>query len=276
MSKLQLAVLDLYNGIPNQGMRCIRELIEQFADRIDYQVYDVRTTGHAPGLEYDIYISSGGPGDPINGEGHPGWEAAWGQWLTDVHAHNRTSGRKKFVFFICHSFQMAVHHFNLATVTGRKGISFGTFPIHPEEAGKEDIIFADLKDPFWAADFRRYQAIQPNQERFAELGAEILALEKIRPHVNLERAIMAIRFSPEIVGVQFHPEADPDGMMVHFSRPDIKQEVVAAHGRDKWLQIMEDLSHPERIAPTHDAIIPGFLRRAIAALSPAPVEQHEG
>lgn len=272
MSKLKLALLDLYNGIPNQGMRCIREIIEQQADSIDYQVYDVRATGQTPDLSYDIYISSGGPGNPINGEGVDGWEQTWGEWLTSVYEHNKTSERKKHVFFICHSFQMAVHHFRLAEVAGRKGISFGTFPIHPEEAGTDDVLFANLDDPFWAADFRRFQVIQPNDERFAELGAEILALEKIRPHVDLERAVMAIRWSPEIVGVQFHPEADPDGMLAHFSRPDIKQEVIADHGRAKWLSIMEDLQHPERIAVTHDAILPGFLRRAVLALAPSAVE----
>ncbi|MEM9528051.1 MAG: GMP synthase [Bacteroidota bacterium] len=266
MSRLRLAILDLYNGIPNQGMRCIRELVEAFADEVEYEVYDVRGQSTVPDLSYDIYISSGGPGDPIDGEGEEGWEAVWNKWLEEVYAFNQENNRKKYVFFICHSFQMAVHHFELAKVTARKGISFGTFPIHPEAAGKDDILFAELDDPFWAADFRRFQAIEPDEERIAEVGAQILALEKIRPHVDLERAIMAMRWSPEIVGVQFHPEADPDGMLLHFSRPDIKQEIIAEHGRDKWLQLMEDLSHPERITKTHDAILPSFLRRAIVAL----------
>ena len=273
MSKLKLAILDLYNGIPNQGMRCIREIVEQFRDTIEYTIYDVRTTGETPGLDYDIFISTGGPGDPRNGEGIDGWEATWGDWLESVYTFNQGAERKKHVFFICHSFQMAVGHFRLAELTSRKGISFGTFPIYPEGAGKEDVLFANMGDPFWVADFRRYQAIQPDEARFNEVGATILALEKDRPHVDLERAIMAIRWSPEMVGVQFHPEADPDGMLVHFSRPDIKQEVIADHGREKWLQIMEDLSHPERIAPTHSEFIPGFLRRAVSALSPKQVSQ---
>ncbi len=278
MNKLKLAVLDLYNGIPNQGMRCIRELIDRFADTIDYTVYDVRTTGTVPSLDYDIYLSSGGPGDPLSGEGIENWEANWHGWLAKVHAYNkeqRDGSSKKHVFFICHSFQMAVHHFGIAEVKARKAISFGTFPMHPHGGGKEDVLFNSLSDPFWAADFRRYQAVQPDQARLDELGAEVIAIEKDRPHVDLERAVMAVRWSPEIVGVQFHPEADPDGMMVHFSRPDIKQEVIADHGRQKWLQIMEDLSHPERIAQTHDQVIPGFLRRAITTLSPKAVKQLE-
>lgn len=267
MSRLRLAILDLYNGIPNQGMRCIREIVEQFADRVDYDVFDVRAEGKVPDMSYDIFLSSGGPGDPLDGEGEGGWQENWNGWLEAVYQHNRHNERKKFVFFICHSFQMAVHHFRLAEVIPRRGISFGTFPVRPTKAGKEDIVFAELEDPFWAADFRRFQAIQPDKKRIKEVGAKILALEKIRPHVKLERAIMAMRWSPEIVGVQFHPEADAEGMLAHFSRPDIKLEVIAEHGRDKWLQMMEDLSDPERIRKTHDAILPQFISRAIAVLN---------
>lgn len=271
MSRLRLAILDLYNGIPNQGMRCIRQIVEAFADEIDYTVYDVRLEGNVPDLSYDIYISSGGPGDPLDGEGEGGWQEKWHGWLDNVYQHNLQQENKKFVFFICHSFQMATHHFGLAEVTARKSISFGTFPVHTTEFGDRDLMFNDLDDPFYAADFRRFQAIQPNAEKLAEVGAKVLCLEKIRPHIDLERAIMAIRWSNEIIGVQFHPEADPEGMLSHFSRPEIKLEVIADHGRDKWLQMMEDLTHPERITKTHDEILPGFLRRAITALKGAPV-----
>ncbi len=265
MSRLRLAILDLYNGIPNQGMRCIRELVEGFADQVTYDVFDVRVDAALPGLDYDIYISSGGPGDPREVDGD--WYAAWTNWLDSVMAHNKEQERKKYVFFICHSFQMAVHHFQLAEVTERKSISFGTFPVHATKAGKQDPVFKGLESPFTAADFRHYQAIQPDDERLEEVGATLLAKEKIRPHVDLERALMGVRWSPEVVGVQFHPEADAEGMLAHFSRPAIKQEVIADHGREKWLQMIEDLSHPERIQRTHDTIIPGFLTRAIEALS---------
>lgn len=265
MSRLRLAILDLYNGIPNQGMRCIRQIAEQFADSMDYDVFDVRVDGVVPDLNYDVYISSGGPGDPRDGAGEGGWQESWNGWLDEVFAFNKTAEQPKFVFFICHSFQMATHYFKLAEVTARKSISFGTFPVHTTEFGERDALFEQLDDPFYAADFRRFQAIQPNEERLAELGAKVLCLEKIRPHIDLERAIMAIRWSDEIVGVQFHPEADPEGMLAHFSRPDIKLEVIGEHGREKWLQMMEDLSDPARITKTHDQILPGFLRRAIAA-----------
>lgn len=276
MSRLKLAILDLYNGIPNQGMRCIREIVERFADRIDYRVYDIRDQDEIPDLNHDIYISSGGPGDPREGDGI--WDQAWGAWLDAVMEHNRTNDRKKYVFFICHSFQMAVQHFELAEITKRRSISFGTFPVHVTEAGEGDPIMRGLEDPFTAADFRRYQVIQPDPEKMREAGATILAIEKDRPHVDLERATMAIRWTPEVVGVQFHPEADADGMLEHFSRPDIKAEVIKDHGREKWLQLVADLNDPSKIARTHDAVIPGFLQRAVDGLSSVenPVTQGNG
>ncbi len=161
---------------------------------------------------------------------------------------------------------MAVHHFGLAEVGPRKSISFGTFPVHSTEAGLKEPVFAGLENPFTVADFRRFQVTQPDDARFEELGAEILGLEKIRPHVDLERAVMAIRWSPEIIGTQFHPEADPEGMLTHFSRPEIKAEVIKDHGREKWLSMMADLSDFSKIHVTHDAVIPNFLTTSIEAV----------
>jgi imidazoleglycerol phosphate synthase glutamine amidotransferase subunit HisH len=47
--------------------------------------------------------------------------------------------------------------------------------------------------------------------------ATIISLEKIRDHVQYERAIiMAVRFTPYFVGTQFHPEADPISFISHL------------------------------------------------------------
>lgn len=266
--QLKLAILDLYNGVPNQGMRCIKDIVNGFSDSITYDVFDVRVTGQVPKVEdYDIFISSGGPGDPLEGDGH--WDPAFYGWMDAVWQHNQTAATKKHVFFICHSFQMAIDHFKLAKVSKRKSISFGTFPVHPSKAGKEDVIFSELDHPFYVADFRRYQVTEPDKARFKELGAKLLALEKIRPHIDLERAVMAVRWSPEIIGTQFHPEADPEGMLNHFSSPEIKAEIINDHGRDKWMTMMAHLSDQEKIEVTHETVIPAFLRNAVRQLSAA-------
>src|SRR5690606_2323055 len=97
-------------------------------------------------------------------------------------------------------------------VTERKSNAFGIFPINLTEAGEQEPYFKGLKDPFYSVDSRDWQVIEPDEATFEQFGAKILALEKERPNVDLERCIMAIRFSDEIIGTQFHPEADPTGM----------------------------------------------------------------
>lgn len=258
MNKTRLAILDLYDGSPNQGMRCIREIATACGPELSYEIFDVRGRGQVPDLDFDVYISSGGPGDPRKSGAD--WEPAYYQWLDEICNWNQTYSDKKPVLFICHSFQMAVEHFGLAEVCPRRKMSFGTYPVHLTDEGQDDRLFADLPTPFWAADFRRFQVIQPDDERIADFGAKILAMEKIRPHVDLERAVMAIRFSPDLIGVQFHPEADPEGMLAHFLTPEIKAEVIDEHGEEKWEQMMYDLADVEKLHLTHDTIVPDFLR----------------
>lgn len=263
MSKVKLAILDMYEGTPNQGMRCIKEIADSFHSRLEWQVFDVRCKNELPGMDFDIYISTGGPGNPLEGNGV--WEVKYYDWLQQVTDWNQYEDRKKHVFLICHSFQMASYHFKVAQVTPRRSMSFGTFPVHLTDAGIHDSIFEELDNPIWAADFRRFQVIQPDMDRLEEMGAEILALEKIRSHVPLERALMGIRFSPEIVGVQFHPEADPRGMIAHFVEPERRMAIMEEHGPEKYHQMLVDLRNPSRIARTHSSILPSFLRRAISA-----------
>ncbi len=77
---LRVAILDLYEGAENQGMRCIRELLNQFAEfnhiELHKDEFEVRLQKQVPGLDYDVYISTGGPGSPLESEGSE-WEAAY-------------------------------------------------------------------------------------------------------------------------------------------------------------------------------------------------------
>jgi len=266
MQKLRLAILDMYDNTPNQGMRCIQEISQRFEGQIDYDVFDVRGTAQVPDLSYDIFISTGGPGSPLDGDGV--WDKHYFDWLDKVYDWNRAGNQpKKYVIFICHSFQMACKHFEVGEVTERNSMSFGTFPVHMTDAGVAEPLFQGLTNPFWVADFRSWQVIQPDLGRLEEMGAEILALEKIRPHVPLERALMSIRFSPEMFGVQFHPEADPEGMIIHFNDPERKEKVISEHGEDKYYRMINDLGDTNKLKLTHDIILPQFLNRSIQFLA---------
>jgi hypothetical protein len=84
--------------------------------------------------------------------------------------------------------------------------------------------------------------------------------------VPLARAIMALRFSPEVVGTQFHPEADGEGMLRYMRTDERKQQVVTAYGEEKYDEMVRLLATPGTIDVTEDTIIPTFLQRALAAV----------
>jgi hypothetical protein len=95
------------------------------------------------------------------------------------------------------------------------------------------------------------------------MGASIIALEKIRDHVQYERAIMGVRFSPEFVGFQFHPEADPMSFFAHLKNKAARDKIIAMKGRVKYLKMLENLVEEDKIYKTNETIIPSFLKNAI-------------
>src|ERR1700742_1864932 len=167
---VRVAILDLYEGQANQGMRCIRELLADYGQthglNLQYDEFEVRLKHQVPDPSYDIYIYSGGPGSPLDSEGSQ-WEAAYWRWLAAIEAYNAdpTTGQPKQVLFICHSFQLACRHYGIAKVTHRKSTAFGVFPVHMLEDAAYEAVFAGLRDPFYAVDSRSYQVIQPDQEK---------------------------------------------------------------------------------------------------------------
>jgi len=265
---VRVAILDLYEGVENQGMRCIRELLDYYAETNGLELvreeFDVRKALKVPDLSYDIYISSGGPGSPLDSEGTE-WENQYFHWLKKVESYNNDDSNhsKKHVLFICHSFQLACRHYKVADVAKRKSTAFGVFPVHLLESAKEESLFHGLNDPFYAVDSRDYQVIKPHHTRLREMGATLLCIEKERPHVPLERAVMAIRFNKYMIGTQFHPEADAIGMTMYLKRDDKRQTVIDSYGFDKWKSMIDHLNDPDKILFTYSHIIPNFLNSCI-------------
>ena len=266
--KIRLALLNMYDGLPNQGMRALREILDEFSDEMEYTEFDVRGKHEIPGTDFQIYLSSGGPGDPNEGDGI--WDKNWYNLIDSLWSHNKAAiypQDKKYVFFICHSFQMACAHFQLGAVTRRVVTSFGIYPCHKTPAGREDRLLKGLSDPYYVVDSRDWQLIQPKLKVFKDRGANIISLEKIRTHVEYERAIMAVRFSDEMVGTQYHPEADPEGMLLHFSKNENKEVILKNYSVRKYTAMMKSLEYPERIERTKSLIIPTFLKDSIKKLN---------
>ena len=103
------------------------------------------------------------------------------------------------------------------------------------------------------------------------MGATILAIEKERPHVPLERSIMAVRFNENMIGTQFHPEADALGMSLYLQTDDKKKTVIGNHGLEKWQSMIDQLNDPDKIMWTYTHILPNFLFLAVESLQPVEV-----
>ncbi|GAB2494513.1 type 1 glutamine amidotransferase [Algoriphagus taiwanensis] len=260
--KIQLAILDMYDGEPNQGMRCIHDILSRFSELIAWKEFDVRGKAQIPDIQdFDLFISTGGPGNPLEGNGD--WDLKYYDFLDQIWIWNQNHSRKKHLLLICHSFQMACKHFGLGEITKRKSTSFGVMTVHKTQDGLKDPIFQNLANPFWAVDSRDYQVVQPDAKKFKTLGAKIIALEKIRNHVEYERAIMSIRFTDEIVGTQFHPEADAMSFMEHLKKPIVREKIIELKGKSKFRTMLEDLVDENKIYKTNETLIPNFLEQAL-------------
>ena len=268
---VRIAILDLYEGKANQGMRCIREIIKEWSksNKLDVKSdeFDVRLKNELPDTSYDIYISSGGPGDPLLSR-FEDWDITWIRWLNEMERwnNNPSNSQKKYIFFICHSFQLASRYFNAGLVCKRKSTAFGVFPLHMLEEGKNEPVFDGLCDPFYGVDSRDYQVIQPNHDLLNEMGAKILCIEKSRPHLPYERAIMGIRFNDYMIGTQFHPEADAPGMSMHLQTEEKRKTVIESYGEEKLDSMLKHLNDPDKIMWTYNHILPNFLNQSVEQL----------
>src|SRR6201996_2174142 len=270
---VKIAILDLYDGIANEGMRGFREILERYKEKnnldLSYEVFDVRKKTEVPGLGFDIYISSGGPGSPIDSEGTE-WEKKYFRLVDSLEVHNLSNtSQKKYGFFVCHSFQLLCRKYGLGLINMRKSPSFGILPVHQTIGAKNEPVFEGLADPFYAVDSRLWQVINPDEKRFQELGMQLLAIEKERPHVDLPRAMMAVRFSEYFFSTQFHPEADSKGIKTLLLKEEKKKEVVNEHGLDKYNEMLESLDDPDKITLTQNTMIPNFLDQAVWSLQEA-------
>src|SRR5262245_22680127 len=77
---LRLCIVDMNNAYLNQAMRCIRGIVSTFFESVQEHNPDLvcerievspRDTNNPVPPDCDLYISSGGPGTPYDGDGEP-------------------------------------------------------------------------------------------------------------------------------------------------------------------------------------------------------------
>lgn len=267
---LPIAILDMNNGHRNIGIRNIKRLIDHLQHairsshpdvRFKVDQFHVRDRMEVPDLSYDIYLSSGGPGDPMEaGE----WEGAFFRLLDGVWEHNLQSPQKKFFFGICHSFQLMAKRYEVGNISARMERNLGIVPIFKTKAGQTDPLYDGLHDKFYAFDNRDYQVTDPDHGRLRSLGAEVLSYECVQERIG--DALTGIRYTSEMEAVQFHPEAEKHGILMRFTDPEEKEKTIALLGEARYVEFMESVQNPNRLLRTYRAVLPGFLMRSFNRL----------
>ena len=96
---VRVAVLDMNNNVPNLGLGNIVEIVKEFSEEVEWEVFDVRFKNEIPDTSWDIYISSGGPGDPLEGDGI--WDVQYYNLMDKLWAHNLSGNPiKKYALMI--------------------------------------------------------------------------------------------------------------------------------------------------------------------------------
>jgi homoserine O-succinyltransferase len=276
LSPLRLCIVDMNNAHVNQAMRCLRGLVSTFFSRVQAANPDLpcelvevspRDTNNPIPRDCDLYLSSGGPGSPFDGDGMP-WADDFGRFSDGVvESCIRGGAGQRAMFAICYSFEMVVRHFELAHIGPRAERKFGVMPVYTTTEGQDHPLLAPFGDRLFAFEHRNWEAIDLDERRLRELGGRLLARES-RDGVSKGRALLALDVAPGIESVQFHPEADRPGVMNWVARPEQAAAFKAMYGEETYNAMLRTLEDPRRLARTYALVIPGWLTRRFNALVP--------
>jgi GMP synthase-like glutamine amidotransferase len=266
---LRIAVLDMNDGYKNQGIRCISEILAESIGSWNtsherktpamVEYFRVRDKGEVPEHTFDIYVSSGGPGSPFDGEGEK-WEHDFFNLLDSVIEHNLHRERKTYFFAICHSLQILSRKLRLAEVVPAPRPVYGIMPVYPTPDGMQSYLLEDFADRFFAFERRNYQVVDPDESALAAVGGQVLAIESRNGLRG--KAIMALSIGNEFQATQFHPEADRDSVLRNFLDPEKRGDILELNGEELYNKMLNSLRSEDRVKRTRALVLPKFLARA--------------
>lgn len=227
---MRIAILDMYNGTDNVGLESIKHSLELL--KLKYSVYKVRDLEELPDLDYDLYLSTGGPGDPREAQ-----QASWFKTYSSLVQQIKLSSKK--LVAICYSFQLLSIIFNAGTVTKREKMAFGIYRVSFIKNCNDEIVknFIGSKDE--VIEFRNYQVLE-NDFTNPDL---IICKDRVKTGFDYEPAILMYKFTNDIIGTQFHPEIRLDSLTMKYKVSDnSQQEKNASQIRDgKVVKMLNDL-----------------------------------
>jgi homoserine O-succinyltransferase len=179
---LRLCLIDMNNGVANEATRCFRRIFETFQKQvlaanpglpITFRHVQPRNLGELPTDDMDLVLSSGGPGAPTDGYEDP-WCTGYRRFLDQVvDASIQDPARAPAAFVVCHSFEITVQHFAVATMARRETLKFGVFPAYVTREGQNSVLFRPFDDGrLFTWEHRRFEAIDLDERRLAALGKE--------------------------------------------------------------------------------------------------------
>lgn len=266
------------NGVANQATRCFRRIVDAFGQRVRnvnpgvelvFKHVQPRNLGELPSHEDDLVLSSGGPGSPLDGY-DDAWCVGFRKYLDHVVDKNTAdTATAPKMLVVCHSFQLTVLHFAVATMRKRAALKFGLMPAYMTREGERADFLAPFGYRLFCWEHRNWEAVELDSKKLSALRGEVLAKETHEGGANKGEAILALRFSPGIAGTQFHPEADKPGVMNWIERPEHKVAVQDAYGEALYDRMVKSLGNPDRLAKTFALLIPGWLTYRFNELAPA-------
>ncbi|MFO0614063.1 MAG: hypothetical protein U0414_15835 [Polyangiaceae bacterium] len=275
LRELSICVIDMNNGHVNQAMRCFRGIVASFFERVARANPGLRTrvvevsprdTQARIPRDCDIYIGSGGPGSPYDGD-HERWFADFSSFCDEIAVAGRSNdGDEKSLFAVCYTFEMLVRHFKVADVSMRDSRKFGVMPIYTTPYGQRHDLLHAFHDRLFAFEHRNWEAVNLDEARLRELGGGVLAQESRDGH-SKGRALLGVDFGGGIEGVQFHPEADRAGVMSWVARPEQAEAFRETYGEFTYQAMLRTLDDPNRLARTFALVIPGYLTRRFNRLA---------
>lgn len=292
MEPLRVSLVDMNNGVANEAIRCFRRLVTAFVGRVraanprltvHLDHIQPRNLGEVPSHQVDLFVSSGGPGSP-----HDGWDQPWCtayrkflDWTMDAAVHRPEAPPAGFL--VCHSYEIAVQHFQFAQMRHRNDLKFAIFPAYVTAEGRKAPFLAPFDDRLFIWEHRHWQAVEMDARRVAAQGGALLATESRPGRSDKGHALLSFRFGPGLDGTQFHPEADRAGVLAWIDRPEHASALKDAYGHSLYDRMMRTLADPTRLARTFALLIPGWLTDRFNRLAavrglhpiPAPVQSME-
>lgn len=267
---LRICLVDMNDGHENQAMRCFRLICTEFHKHVqkhnpnvELQIEHVspRDKDEAPPEDCDLYLSSGGPGSPFDGD-NKSWPAKYAKFLDDVVEDNdKREANAKGLFGVCYSFEMIVRHFKVCTMAPRATRKFGVMPIYTTRDGQEHPLLAPFGDRLFAFEHRNWEAIELDTAHLERLGGKLLARESREGQNDKGSAVLGLDVAPGVETVQFHPEADRTGVVTWVRKPEQAAAFRAAYGDETYERMLKTLDDPSRLARTFSMLIPGWMVR---------------